>query len=93
MASLPDLSMQNGRRATHNLTLFSSSGTAIHLSIGHFSALGKYLAPMDWGFRIRIVANEPIRTGAGPATKVLSGDKKAVRSRSNDGSYQDSPAD
>lgn len=93
MASLPDLSMQIGRTTSHNLPLWTAGERAIHLSIGHFSALGNYLAPMDWGFRIRIVANEPIRTGAGPATKVLSGDKNAVPSTSNDGSYQDSSAD
>jgi hypothetical protein len=84
MASLPDLSMQNGRRATHNLTLFSASGTANHLSNDQFSVLEKYLAPVDYGFRIRIVANEPYRTGLAPRSSFLSKDMKSVPRRSND---------
>lgn len=66
MVSLPDLSIQYGRRATHNLTLFCSFGTASHLSNDQFSFLEKYLAPVDCGFRIRIVANEPNRAGPAP---------------------------
>lgn len=64
MASLPDLSMQNGRHATHNLMLFSQSGTVIPLSNAQFSVLGKYLAPMICGFRIRIVASTIAETAA-----------------------------
>ena len=58
--------MQNGRRATQNLMVFSQSGTANRLSNDQFSVLEKYLAPMDFGFRISIVANEPNRTGQAP---------------------------
>jgi hypothetical protein len=93
VASLPDLSMQNGRRATHNLKFFSTPRTANHLSNDQFSVLGKYLAPIVCGFRIRIVTNEPDRTGAGAAIKFLSKDMKSVLRRSNDGSNQDSGAD
>jgi hypothetical protein len=53
-------------------------GAAIHLSNGQFRISGNYLAPMDWGFRIRIVPNEPIRSEAGSGTGSLSENKKAV---------------
>ena len=45
------------------MMLFSSSGTANHLSNDQFSVLEKYSAPMDFGFRISIMANEPNKTG------------------------------
>lgn len=51
----------------------------------------EYLAPLLYGFRIRIVANDANRTQRRPVTEqLLFTGRKAVIQRLNVGSYQDS---